>query len=418
LAELRARILADVEDESTRWEAAIYRTLAPLMGVVVLVVAMLWNKLGARLAVLELAVTLVAAIYFTICWRLLRKGNRPFAPALRLGSATLETSLASLALGLIAWHRSGEWAQTGPAVFIYMAAIMVTSARMRPRLCAYATVLASVQYLLLYYLVLLPRTSPEMLARLPPMQPWAAWNRVFWIALTGGIATFATHKARALMLSVGTGAAQQRWLEGEFGRYVSRDVANAVMRGSRDAERRQVSVLFCDLRDFTAVCERVAPEAVVSMLNTFYGKVCEIIEAHGGTVNKFMGDAVLALFGAPQTHPRHAAAAADAARAILAAADELRGQGGMWEGFDVGIGLDTGDVVAGEIGSASRVEYTAIGSTVNRAARLQGLARRAGQRIIVSGACARALGERGDLVSLGDVTLKGFSAPEPAYAFA
>ena len=153
------------------------------------------------------------------------------------------------------------------------------------------------------------------------------------------------------------------------------------------------------------------------MLNTFYGRVCGIIESHGGTVNKFMGDAVLALFGAPQDHPRHAAAAAEAALAILVAGDELRRQGGIRDGFEVGIGLDTGDVVAGAIGSASRAEYTAIGSTVNRAARVQGLARRAGQRIIVSCACAQALGQRADLVSLGDVSLKGFAAPEKAFAF-
>ena len=256
-------MLADVEDESTRWEAAIHRTMAALILAVSFVILALWQRLGPRLASCELAVILTASGYFAMCWRVLRRGHTPVAPVLRVISATIEVTLASVATSLIAWQRSGEWAQTGPALFIYMAAITVTSARMRPRLCIYVTALAAVQYLLVYYFVLLPRTSPGILAQLPPMQPWAAWNRVFWIGLSGGVATFATHKARALMLSVGTGAARRRWLESEFGRYVSRDVADVVMRGSGEAERRQVTVLFCDLRDFTAICERSTPEDVV-----------------------------------------------------------------------------------------------------------------------------------------------------------
>jgi adenylate cyclase len=290
---------------------------------------------------------------------------------------------------------------------------------MRPVVCLYVGLVAIVEYLLLYYLVIEPEVTPGLIAAVPTLDTWAVWHRCAWLGGCAIAVAFATHKLRNLALELGVEGRRRRRVEREFGRYVSRDVADAILCGQAEfgaAERRDVSVLFCDLRDFTHLCEQRPPEEVVDLLNRFYGRACEVIEAHGGTVNKFMGDGMLALFGAPHELPGHAGEAARAALEIAAAARELRSAGGVLEGLEIGIGLDTGPVVVGGVGAESRVEYTAIGTTVNRAARLQGLTREAGYRIVLSAEFAERLSGEFAIESVGSVSLKGLSRPVVAYS--
>lgn len=247
-----------------------------------------------------------------------------------------------------------------------------------------------------------------------------AGGSIVLLLLCAGALVFAGRKLASLASSVQLAARQQHILERHLGRFVSPGVAEVILRGDAGlggAERRDVTVLFCDLRDFTTLCERRHPEDVVELLNTFFERACQIVQQHGGTVNKFMGDGLLALFGAPVEHPEPVMAAASAAHEIMYAVDELRTRGGIWKHLDVGISLDSGDVVVGEVGASSRAEYTAIGTTVNRAARLQGVSREAARRIVISEECARRLGPRANLVGMGAVKLKGLSEPVNVYAF-
>ncbi|HTM19310.1 MAG TPA: adenylate/guanylate cyclase domain-containing protein [Kofleriaceae bacterium] len=241
--------------------------------------------------------------------------------------------------------------------------------------------------------------------------------RVLLLALCAAAVVIAGYRLRLLASTLGTAAWQRGMLERRLARYVSRGVADALAQGSPLAETRDVTVLFCDLRDFTSMCETKPPAEVVELLNTFFERACAIVEAHGGTVNKFLGDGMLALFGAPDDHDDPVQAAAQAAHEIMYAADELRTRGGIWRKLDIGIGLDCGDVVVGEVGASSRAEYTAIGTPVNRAARLQGLSREADRRIVLSEECARRLGPRANVVGMGSVKLKGIHAPVKVYAF-
>lgn len=206
-------------------------------------------------------------------------------------------------------------------------------------------------------------------------------------------------------------------LQVTLARYLPRDVADAIARGEPPpaSRRAEVTVLFCDLRGFTFLCERERPEDVVELLNVFYEQATAIIETRGGSVNKLLGDGLLALFGAPTPLPAHADAAADSAIELLELVRVLRDRGGVWTHLAVGIGIDTGDVVLGPIGSASRLEYTAIGSPVNRAARLQALAEREHQRVIISAGTRRALAPRHRPTKLGVVPLKGFATPEKVF---
>jgi len=170
-------------------------------------------------------------------------------------------------------------------------------------------------------------------------------------------------------------------------------------------------VLFCDLAGFTTYCEAHEPEQVGMLLNSYLATMTETVFSHGGTVDKFIGDAVMCIFGAPFM------ASDDALRAVRCAAEMRRnfrslvGSGACGDdarALDVHIGVNTGKVVAGTVGSPRRMEYTALGDTVNTAARLEGVAKKG--QIVVGPATAALVQDRFPLVSMGAVNLKGKGA--------
>jgi adenylate cyclase len=154
-----------------------------------------------------------------------------------------------------------------------------------------------------------------------------------------------------------------------------------------------VTVLFADIRGFTAMSERENPERVVGLLNRYFSVMSEIIFSHGGTLDKYIGDGLMAIFGAPTASPDDAANAVRAAIAMQRRIESLNNElfaDGL-PPISVGIGLHTGEATIGYIGSNKRSEYTAIGDTVNLAARLESIA--AGDQILISDATAAAAGE-------------------------
>uniref|UniRef100_A0A7C3V1E1 Adenylate/guanylate cyclase domain-containing protein n=1 Tax=Desulfobacca acetoxidans TaxID=60893 RepID=A0A7C3V1E1_9BACT len=179
-----------------------------------------------------------------------------------------------------------------------------------------------------------------------------------------------------------------------FGRYVSDEVVDKLLadgaKPDLGGEAYRVTVLFSDIRNFTTISESLTPGEVVEMLNRYFTRACEPILAVGGTVDKFVGDAIMAVFGAPATHPDHARRAIAAALDLVAAAREFQGWlGQRFPGlalpqFKIGVGLHTGEAVVGNIGSPKRLEYTAIGDTVNTASRLEGLSKELGWTIVAS----------------------------------
>jgi adenylate cyclase len=182
-------------------------------------------------------------------------------------------------------------------------------------------------------------------------------------------------------------------------------------------EAYRVTVLFSDIRNFTTISERLAPGQVVEMLNRYFTGACEPILAAGGTVDKFVGDAIMAVFGAPAAHPDHARRAVEAALGVTAAAREFRDWlaqrfiGMELPEFRIGVGLHTGDAVVGNIGSPKRLEYTAIGDTVNTASRLEGLSKDLGWTIVASLATLEAAGPGVTVGNRCTVTVKGRREP-------
>jgi adenylate cyclase len=167
-------------------------------------------------------------------------------------------------------------------------------------------------------------------------------------------------------------------------RVVSSLVAHGETPQSLSGQAREITVLFSDIRGFTTLSEKRSPEQIVSLLNRYFSLQVEIIFRHGGTLDKFIGDAIMAFWGAPQDDPQHAAHAVAAAlemeQCLLRFKDELGADG---KDFDVGIGIHTGKAVVGFIGSDARMDYTAIGDTVNLSSRIEGLTKGVA-RILVS----------------------------------
>jgi len=167
-------------------------------------------------------------------------------------------------------------------------------------------------------------------------------------------------------------------------RVVSSLVAHGETPQSLSGQAREITVLFSDIRGFTTLSEKRSPEQIVSLLNHYFSLQVEIIFRHGGTLDKFIGDAIMAFWGAPQDDPQHAAHAVAAAlemeQCLLRFKDELGEDG---KDFDVGIGIHTGKAVVGFIGSDARMDYTAIGDTVNLSSRIEGLTKGVA-RILVS----------------------------------
>jgi adenylate cyclase len=180
------------------------------------------------------------------------------------------------------------------------------------------------------------------------------------------------------------GLRERERLRDLFGRHVGRDVAEAALENDGDIELggavREVAVLFVDMEGSTRLAARQPPAEVVTLLNTFFCLVVEVVEEHGGWVNKFEGDAALCVFGAPTTSAAPAGDALRAARRLRARIDrEL-------SGGDASIGVSAGPAVAGNVGAHERFEYTVIGDPVNEASRLCELAKQRPSRLLASDA--------------------------------
>jgi adenylate cyclase len=215
---------------------------------------------------------------------------------------------------------------------------------------------------------------------------------------------------------------EKEMIKRAFSRYVAREVVDEILKDPEHlvlkGERCEVTVLFCDMRGFTALAEQLTPEEVVHLLNQFYTLMIETTFKHDGTLDKFLGDGVMAIFGAPIPHPDHSFQAIRAGLAMQAGVAELarrRAREGK-EPIAIGVGISAGEVVAGTVGTEERMEYTVVGNSVNLAARLEAEAG-PGQILISERAYARVHG-RVHVRSLGALRVRGKEAPVEAYEVA
>ncbi|MDF1726469.1 MAG: adenylate/guanylate cyclase domain-containing protein [Sulfitobacter sp.] len=221
---------------------------------------------------------------------------------------------------------------------------------------------------------------------------------------------------------------QRRQIRGAFGQYVSPDLVNQLQedpdRLILGGERRPLSILFSDVRGFTTISESFKdnPAGLTELMNRFLTVLSNAILHHGGTIDKFMGDAVMAFWNAPLDHEDHVRSSCRAALKMMVDVEELNArraaeaaEGEFVHRIDVGIGINTGDCVVGNMGSDTRFDYTALGDAVNLASRLEGQSKTYGVDIILGSATAEPVADDFAVMELDLIRVKGKT--EPAQVF-
>jgi adenylate cyclase len=206
-------------------------------------------------------------------------------------------------------------------------------------------------------------------------------------------------------------------------RFLSPDIANAIIQEGTEGnlalggKKKEVTMLFTDLRNFTSTCEKMEPSLLVTTLNEYFSAMTEIIFQYGGTLDKFMGDAIMVLFGAPFGHEDDPLRAVCTGFSMLKKLEELQEE---WKKqgkpvFSMGIGVHTGEVIAGNIGSEKRMEYTVIGRNVNRASRLESSNKELGTSFLISKDTLDYVKDKVIVREAGAPHMKGIEVPEMVY---
>lgn len=258
-----------------------------------------------------------------------------------------------------------------------------------------------------------PELSLERYMTPTYVHPDDAIVRIFVFLLVAAILALAAWRTRQLIFEQVEAARARE----NLARYVAPSMVERLARsdsGMGEVRSQEVAVLFADIRGFTAIAETLSPVATMELLRAFHGRMAEIVFAHGGTLDKFIGDGLMATFGTPETAPDDAARALACARRMLAAIAawnvERRARG--LTPIEIGIGLHHGPVTTGDIGGAHRFEFAVIGDTVNIANRLEALTRVLDVPILLSDAARKASGAPADaFLAMGQQQLRGRSAP-------
>ena len=253
---------------------------------------------------------------------------------------------------------------------------------------------------------------------------------VYYLFVTKGIWFNVVYPASALFFGYTSQTAYRFFMEERrardirkmFSSYVSKRIVDELIRDPSKAklggDRKEITVLFSDIRGFTSFSEKHQPEEVVSLLNEYLGAMTEIVFQYEGTLDKFVGDAIMALWGAPVGQPDHAERGVKCALAMITKLKELQAKWAS-EGkyvIDIGIGINTGDMVVGNMGAeGKKMDYTVIGDNVNLGARLEGLTRKYNNHIIISEYTYEKVKHIVQATELDSVTVKGKEKPVVVY---
>ena len=330
-------------------------------------------------------------------------------------SALIETSLPTLGLAI-------QMHEMGPArslAFIiplaYFVFIILSTLRLDFWLSAFTGLVAAVE------LFVMATWYPTLIdANYDPSHEIGFHVARSIVLLAGGMLAGAVGvQLRRQFMATITAASARDNITNLFGQHVSPQVVERLLAAGADtaSDTRSVAVMFVDIRGFTAAARQRTPVEVVQRLDSAFAVLVEIVDRNHGIVNKFLGDGFLALFGAPFEDP-------DAGRRAVAAAHEMldamkrENEHSDWP-LRIGIGIHLGEVVAGNVGSPRRKEYTVIGDTVNFASRLEALNKEFGTQLLVSGSVYDDLtDDRDKAKSLGEVTVRGYDKPQPVWQLA
>jgi adenylate cyclase len=324
----------------------------------------------------------------------------------RYFGALIETTMPTIALALHIENMGSVQALGFVAPLIYFIFIILSTLRLDFWLSTFTGFVAAAE---LFGMAMFfhPAGSTD-----PEPDIWYHAARSMIILICGMLAgAVGLQLRRQFAASIQAATARDR-ITNLFGQHVSPQVVERLLveGANTTSDIRRIAVMFVDFRSFTAAARSRSPQDVVDRLDGAFAVLVEILDRHGGIVNKFLGDGFLALFGAPFEAPEAAHHAVAAAREMLVAMNSIN-EASSWP-LRIGIGIHFGEVVAGNIGSPRRKEYTVIGDTVNFAARLEALNKEFNSQLLISAAVRNALGDDGsDAVSFGDVAIRGYDRP-------
>jgi adenylate cyclase len=337
--------------------------------------------------------------------RLAQGRDVPYAR--RYLGALIETSLPTVALYLQMREMGPTQALAFVAPLVYFIFIILSTLRLDFWLSTFTGLVASVQ---LFGMAM--SYHPAQFADDPAPDVGFHLVRSLIILVCGMLAgAVGMQLRRQFEASIQAATARDRVTD-LFGQHVSPQVVERLLLegASTASDIRRVAVMFVDFRGFTAAARSRSPQDVVDRLDGAFAVLVEILDRHGGIVNKFLGDGFLALFGAPFEAADAPHRAVAAAREMLVAMEQVNRASG-WP-LRIGVGIHFGEVVAGNVGSPRRKEYTVIGDTVHFAARLESLNKEFNSQLLISAVVRDALGDDGsDAISLGEVAIKGYDRP-------
>jgi adenylate cyclase len=334
------------------------------------------------------------------------KMDRDIPTVRRYIGALIETTMPTIALALHIENMGPVQALGFVGPLAYFIFIILSTLRLDFWLSTFTGFVAATELFVMamFYHPSVPPDTP------PDIYYHAA--RSLFVLICGVLAgAVGVQLRRGFAASIRAATARDR-ITNLFGQHVSPQVVERLISEGANTESdiRRVAVMFVDFRSFTAAARSRSPQDVVDRLDGAFAVLVEILDRHGGIVNKFLGDGFLALFGAPFEAAEAPHRAVAAAREMLQAMDAINHRA-SWP-LRIGIGIHFGEVVAGNIGSPRRKEYTVIGDTVNFAARLEALNKDFNSQLLISNAVREAIGEAcSDAVSLGEVAVRGYDRP-------
>jgi adenylate cyclase len=358
-----------------------------------------WMPLGA---IGPFVVYEIAAVVF-LRWRVAH--GKDFPQPARFANALVETSLPGVIIYALAQHMEPQLVFGFWPPMLYFVFIVLSTLRLDFWLSLWTGIVAAVQQFgLALWLLPLDRVGAR-----PDEALAYHLSRSTMLLLAGVAAAMVARALRGQFENSVAAAVARDKVTNLSGQHVSPVVVEQLLGTNLESERRTVCVLFLDIRGFTAMTRTRSAADTVTLLNDFFAEMIEIVDRNNGFINKFLGDGFLALFGAALHDPAAAANALSAGRAMLVAVDAWNATHPK-RALKIGIGIHIGEAITGSIGSPRRKEYTAIGDTVNLAARLEQLTKDTGARLLLSDP-VRIAAAANDAVDLGGLPVRGYEEP-------
>ena len=356
----------------------------------------------------------ILALYYSLLLALMKvcKWNEKQEPRIvGIVTACIESATPSIFLFFLVLPTDLSYVTSAPQILLYPPVMVLCALRLDFRLCLLMGLVSSISYLAVVYYFLLGDLQVEELSLALAFPHTHILLKAFLLLLTALCAAYVTRQISARVFDSFAYLQERDSMERLLETHVSSEIANELIYNKNidTGEEYSVSVLFLDIRDFTAYAENNAPKEVFSFLNYFLLDMLTVIHKNNGIVNKFLGDGFMAVFGAPLVDKKHAEQAVRSALAIRKALTKKNRR--RESPIRIGLGIHSGIVLGGNIGSDTRKEYTIIGDTVNIASRIEQLNKKFESDILISKATIEQCSRTFPCESVGEHLVKGKIKP-------